>query len=226
METSRIAVWHRNKIVSAVVLGTWVAFVGTLIHDIVKVRGAWSTVTNTCIVPNSTASKLNLIIALCNDIFLLVVILIGLVRWRLDEGGGSSLIRFLWNQGLLWLLLVIIAYVPTVVFISLNLNAPWNMMFQTPALVTVSIAATRMYRTLSDYGSRDVTVSHPKRSAPTSQATNGIWASPISLDPMEVAVRTDSEQYSSSRPTYESFVVGDQKLHDKPRGLGDVESGM
>ncbi|KAI9461159.1 hypothetical protein F5148DRAFT_248797 [Russula earlei] len=222
-----IAVWNRNYIVSAIVLGIWVAYVGTLIHGVVLMHSVWSPLTNACDVLNSADSKLAIIIALSTDLVLLLIILIGLLRWRFKEGGPSSLTRFLWKQGLIWLLLATVAYVPAVLFLSLNLNPPFNLMFQTPALVTVTIAATRMYRSLSDYGSRDISVSLPKRSALSTAETNEIWVSPIPLGRMEVSVHTNSEQYPSPRRGhFDSFVVADGKMHDGPHGLGDVERGV
>ncbi|KAI9452991.1 hypothetical protein F5148DRAFT_1234604 [Russula earlei] len=193
-----IAVRNRNYIVSAIILGTWVAYVVTLIHGKFLMHSVRSPLTNTCIVLNSVDTNLVVIIALFTDLVLLLINLIGLLRWRFKEGGPSC--------GLIWLFLATVAYVPAV-------------MFQTPALATVSIAATRMDRSLSDYGSRDISVSLPKRIALTPVETNEIWVSPVPLDRMEVSVHTDSEQYLSPRTGhYDSYVVADGKMHDGPHG--------
>ncbi|KAI9459951.1 hypothetical protein F5148DRAFT_1218000 [Russula earlei] len=198
--TAAATAFGQKLIVSAIVLGIWVAYVGTLIHGkslaqminhsyiwfAVRYAHVWSPLTNACDVLNSADSKLAIIIALSTDLVLLLIILIGLLRWR-------------FKKGLIWLLLATVAYVPAV-------------MFQTPALVTVTIAATRMYRSLSDYGSRACktafSVSLPKRSALSTAETNEIWVSPIPLG------------------HFDSFVVADGKMHDGPHGLGDVERGV
>jgi hypothetical protein len=149
-----IAIWNRNKIVSAISLAIWATNVGFLIHGITRLQGTWSPLTSTCLVPNTRASELNIIVSLITDSLLLIIMLIGLFRWRFEEGNTSSFGRLLWTQGIIWLFLATIAYVPPVVVIALNLNAPFNLMFQTPALITMSIAATRLYRSLSDFNSR------------------------------------------------------------------------
>jgi len=157
-----ISIWKRDKIVYAIAVSAWVANVSCLIRGIVQLRGEWSTTTNTCVVPNAFESKLNIIVTLSTDIILLLIMLVGLLRWRLDVGSTSILIRVLWTQGLVWLLLVTSGHVPPMVFVLLNLNAPLNLMFATPALITLSIAATGMYRSLTDFNSREISISLPK----------------------------------------------------------------
>ncbi|KAH9958707.1 hypothetical protein BC827DRAFT_546546 [Russula dissimulans] len=148
-----IAVWNKNKIVNAIALSAWVANVSGLIYGIVPLRSEWSPTTNTCLRPNTMDSNLNWIVSLCTDTVLFLTMLLGLLRWSHCKinGNGSSLVQLLWNQGLIWLFLATFAYVLPVVFLSLNLNASFNLIFQTPTLVTLSIAATRMYRSLTDF---------------------------------------------------------------------------
>jgi len=117
-----ISIWNRDKIVYAIAVSAWAANVSCLIRGIVQLRGEWSTTTNTCTVPNAIDSKLNIIVTLSTDIVLLLIMLVGLLRWRLEVGSTSILIRVLWTQGLNWLFLVTIGHVPPMVFISLNLN--------------------------------------------------------------------------------------------------------
>ncbi|KAI9511309.1 hypothetical protein F5148DRAFT_355582 [Russula earlei] len=227
------AIWNRNKIVSAIAISTWMANVATLIRGIVLLHSESSPVSDIgeCYVPNTTSSRLTFIMALCIDIVLLLIMLIGLLRWRLGEGDQIPIARFLWTQGLIWLLITTISYVPLVVFISLNINAAFNILFQNPAFVTLSIASTRMYRTLTDYGSRDMFFSMPKISGFTPPETNRIRFAPMSSsDRSEVVVRTDCERYGTSQTShYNSHVIKDGQLHDKPHGQNiqdDVESGV
>ncbi|KAH9967224.1 hypothetical protein BC827DRAFT_1264088 [Russula dissimulans] len=151
-----IAIWKRNRIVYAITMSAWGANVLIMILGIARLRSAWSPLINTCNVPDTTVNTLNIIVSLCTDIVLLLMMLIGLLTWRDESAGASNLSSLLWMQGNIWLLLATIAHVPPVVFISLNLNGPLNLMFQTPAVITVSIAATRMYRSLTDIGSHDI----------------------------------------------------------------------
>ncbi|KAH9954863.1 hypothetical protein BC827DRAFT_1272185 [Russula dissimulans] len=250
-----IAVWNRNKIVSVISLAIWATNVGFLIHGehhkgelsipptcildhlgltpYPQLQGVWSPLTSTCLVPNTTASELNIIVSLITDTLLLIIMLIGLFRWRLEEGNTSSFGRLLWTQGIIWLFLATIAYVPPVVVIALDLNAPFNLMFQTPALITMSIAATRLYRSLSDFNNRGSSISSDfqKSGSSTTETHPHIRVAPIPLNRMEVSMVTSSEQYPVTQTGhYGSFVITEEQLRDKdkPQGLSvedDVESG-
>ncbi|KAI9455868.1 hypothetical protein F5148DRAFT_386659 [Russula earlei] len=117
-----IAIWNRNRVVSVIAISTWATNIAALIHSIVLLHSVSSPVNDTCYMSNTLASKLNLMTSLATDIVLLLIMLVGLLRWRLQEGGMPNIARFLWTQGLIWLLIATFSYVPTVVFISLNLN--------------------------------------------------------------------------------------------------------
>jgi len=185
-------------------------------------------------------TKLNVIVTLATDTALLLIMLVGLLRWRIREGGASSLADFLWTQGLIWLLLATLGHLPAAVFVSLDLNAPFNLMFGASTVTTVSIAATRMYRTLTDYNARGNTISSPIRNGLIASQTNQIHAvtAPIRFNPMEVSVYTDSaigwdrEQCRASRPLpgdSGTYAITDGQLHDKPCVLSvqyEAESGM
>ncbi|KAH9954854.1 hypothetical protein BC827DRAFT_1272180 [Russula dissimulans] len=227
-----MAVWNRNKIVSAIALGSWIASFACLIRAVLA-RSTWSPITSTCVVPNTKDSELNFLVALSTDMTMLLFMLFGLFRLRQENDGLSGLCRFLWNQGLIWLVLINIAYVPPVVCFALNLNAPFNMMFQTPALATLTIAATRMYRSLSDFGARDVSLTTPQRSGFSASVSTPIRVAPVSFDRVDVVVHKGhgGGQYTSSQATshYDSYVVPDGLSHDKPQGLSiedSMESGV
>jgi len=84
-----IAIWNRNRIVYAIAMSTWWTNVLCLIHGITELRSAWSPITKTCVVPNTTASTLNITVSLCTDIVLLLIMLVGLLTWRLEICGSS-----------------------------------------------------------------------------------------------------------------------------------------
>jgi len=120
-------------------------------------------------------------------------------------------------------------------------------MFQLPSVITNTIAATRIYRSLADYTSESTDMYYALRllSSPALTIVDGSlcstldgghtksdtkvskmkWnnPSPISLNQIEVAVDTTYEQHPTSRTT---FSVGAQQS-DKPRALSvgsDLES--
>ncbi|KAH9969967.1 hypothetical protein BGW80DRAFT_621651 [Lactifluus volemus] len=152
-----IAVWIHNKIIVALATGIWVTNVAFLIHGTVRLQGLWRPEENVCVVPNSDITKFNVIVTFVSDITLLIVMLAGLLRLRMGGGGMLDLGRFLWKQGIIWISFAVAAGVPPVVFLILNLNEPFNFMFQIPALIALTIAATRIYRSLIHFSSEPPT---------------------------------------------------------------------
>jgi len=142
-----IAIWGMNRIVTAVVVGMSLTNMGFLIYGIATVRSTWSTEVATCLLGNTYQSRDNITVTVATDITLLILMLLGLLRSRQRNFG---IVRYLWVQGLIWLIAATIAEIPAVVFINLNLNDVWNLMFQEFAFYTMVICATRMYRALID----------------------------------------------------------------------------
>ncbi|KAH9957076.1 hypothetical protein BGW80DRAFT_1384609 [Lactifluus volemus] len=121
------------------------------------------------------------------------MVLAGLLRLRLGGGGIFDLGIFLWKQvGIIWLSLVVFAGIPPAV-------NPFNFMFQIPSLISMTIAATRMYRSLIHFSSD----------------TSGLPLSRISfakgypLSPMNVATRGDDSfpRKTHSRSLDEQLVL-------------------
>jgi len=92
--------------------------------------------------------------------------LIGLsrMRSRCRSGDTMTLGRLLWKQGVIWLVVSVVAELTPAVFICLDLNEPFNLFFQIPWVITMSIAATRMYRSLSEFLSSNIS----QKTLPTS----------------------------------------------------------
>jgi len=219
------AIWNRNKRIFVLAMSVWWINVGFLIHGIVRLRASWAPAQSTCAVLNLETSKTNIIVTLATDIILLLIMLIGLLRLRVQGAGMFGLGRLLWTQGIIWLLIATAAEVPPTVFICLNLNDPFNLMFQTPSLITMSIAATRMYRSLINFNSTDVS-QEVRETCPTDLEGKRVSAAPIPLNRMRVSVHTDYERYPVSR--YGSSITTDGPLRDKPYELStddDVERG-
>ena len=67
-----------------------------LIH--MQLRADWNARLPGCIIFNSHSSKLNIIVTLIVDVILLLIMLVGLLRWRTDGLGMFGIGRLLWKQ--------------------------------------------------------------------------------------------------------------------------------
>ncbi|KAI0283528.1 hypothetical protein BC826DRAFT_193385 [Russula brevipes] len=146
-----IAIWNRDKIIMTIAVGVWGINAVLLIQSAARIRSSWNPALDTCFLRNVQTIKLNFISILITDIVLLLVMLIGLLRLRLDGGGMLSLGRVLWRQGVVWLFFATVAEVPPVVLFSLDLDDALSTASLLTALIIISIAATRMYRSLADF---------------------------------------------------------------------------
>ncbi|KAI0066055.1 hypothetical protein BV25DRAFT_1494434 [Artomyces pyxidatus] len=145
------AIWDRNLHITALAVVAWLTNAAFYLHNIIMSRSVWNPESPGCVVLYTDRSRENVIVTLVTDMVQLVLMLWGLVRYG-NAGTFNGLWRLLYNQGLLWLVIVTVAEIPPTVFIVLNLNDPLNLMFQTPELIIMSIGATRIYRALADYG--------------------------------------------------------------------------
>ena len=98
------------------------------------------------------------------------------------------------------------------------------------AIVILSIAATRIYRSLVDFSSNSAggwDNFHSSLSAAASKG-NRVPAQTISMEPMEVAVNRTYDQSQTTQTTIQQaiFISSEGVMHEKPAGLGpdyDVE---
>ncbi|KAH9957074.1 hypothetical protein BGW80DRAFT_1466043 [Lactifluus volemus] len=150
-----VAIWNRKKIILALAISVWGTDIAFLIHAIARLQFEWEPVKSTgiCTIPNSDIIKLNAIVSFLTDIILLLMMLAGLLRLRIGGGGMLNLGNFLWKQGIIWISLSIVFGIPPVLFLILNLNEAFNLMFQVPAMTAVTISATRIYRSLTHFSS-------------------------------------------------------------------------
>jgi len=184
----------------AIAAGTWGISIVFFIQGVSRVRVASGPDLGGCSLVEIKSIVLSTIAALVADVVLILIMLIGLFRMRRDAGGSMALGRLLWNQGVIWLILATLAEVTPTVFIFLNLNDPLNIMFQVPWLTTMTIAATWMYRSLSDFGSSNVYISDellPVQGQTMSEirCTRTI---PTPLPCIRVAVHAARERYPTS----------------------------
>jgi len=225
-----IAIWNGNKFVIAIAAGVWLANVGFLIQSIARIRATWDPLLTICIITNISSTNINLITTLVTDVVLLLIMLIGLLRLGFHEPGAYSLGRLMWRQGLIWLFLATIAEIPPVVFICLDLNDPLNYMFQVPAVITMSIASTRIYRSLVNSSSNDTDIASGFHlSGPTSGfKARRVTAQTISLGPMEVTVPGTYDESPTTIGQPVTSISSDGEMKEKPAGLGpdyDLERG-
>ncbi|KAI0066057.1 hypothetical protein BV25DRAFT_1912860 [Artomyces pyxidatus] len=146
------AIWEKNWLVLTTAILAWLTNTGFYLHSVVISRAVWDAKAGWCAVLNSNETRDNIVVTLVTDLLLLFLMSVGLLRWR-RAGMVGGIWSILYNQGLLWVLVVTLAEVPATVFILLDLNPPFNLMFQVPELVIMAIGASRIYRGLADYRS-------------------------------------------------------------------------
>ncbi|KAI9458088.1 hypothetical protein F5148DRAFT_1287501 [Russula earlei] len=139
-----VAIWNKIKIIIIVSAFLWVTNVAVIIRGkshslslpqtivthsptlfssgIVQLRAVWDPALKVCFILNSEISKPNIIVTLISDIFLLLTMLGGLMDLRRLGGGTFGIGRLLWNQGVIWLVIAIIAEATPMILIILNLN--------------------------------------------------------------------------------------------------------
>lgn len=67
-------------------------------YPYIQLRAEWNTFLPGCIIFNSHSGKLNIIVTLIVDVMLLLIVLVGLLRWRSDGLGMFGIGRLLWKQ--------------------------------------------------------------------------------------------------------------------------------
>ncbi|KAI0287760.1 hypothetical protein BC826DRAFT_738520 [Russula brevipes] len=149
-----IAIWNKNKVVAAIAIVVWCTNISFLIQG-VFFRAGWVPEQGRCAILKIESIRLSAIVALVTDVILFLIMLRGLMLLR-RRGGTLAVGRLLWKQGVIWFLLATLAQILPTVFICLDLNDPLDLMFQSPCLITMSIAATRMHRTLVDFLSSNI----------------------------------------------------------------------
>lgn len=224
-----IAIWRKNKLVMGLAIGVWLINASFLIEGITRLRSEWSPVLGACSLPNIDSNQLATRAMLGTDVALLLIMLAGLLRLRKSGGSRFELGRLLWNQGVIYLVVATTAELIPVVFLSLNLNVAFNLMFIVPSLNTMSIAATRMYRSLADFGfSLETSKGSNSKGSGSAQriyrsatSVENIPVVPISPNELQVAVHTSSQHWqcqNSKKAPYVSFINIDGDLSDKSPG--------
>jgi hypothetical protein len=131
---------------------------------------------------------------------LLLIMFIGLLVLRRHGGGTIGLSRLLWKQGVVWLALAVATEIPPLVLIVLNLNNQYNILFETPCLVTMIIAATRMHRSLVDFAwSSNMARERAQVSSLVFSKTKQTDTAPTMRHRIEIAVDTAFEHHPTAQ---------------------------
>ncbi|KAI0291559.1 hypothetical protein BC826DRAFT_475921 [Russula brevipes] len=136
-----IAIWSTNRFVVLLAIGMCLTNIGFLLYGITKVCSIWSPASGSCVLENTFRSRDNITVTVATDLAQLIIMVVGLLRSPRRKG---SIARHLYNQGLIWLAAAMVAEVPSAVFINLNLNDAWNVMFQDFSFFVMVISATRI----------------------------------------------------------------------------------
>ncbi|KAI0281012.1 hypothetical protein BGY98DRAFT_270618 [Russula aff. rugulosa BPL654] len=149
------AIWEWNKVVMAITIVILVSNISFQLSGVVSTRAVWVPATRSCLNSHFTNVKGIALCALVTDFSLLLIMLAGLLRLRHRDGAFHHLAYILWKQGVMWLVIATAAQVPQVLTLFLNVNVAYKELFSIPAIITIVIAGTRMYRALtySYYGS-------------------------------------------------------------------------
>ncbi|KAF8504744.1 hypothetical protein F5888DRAFT_1658199 [Russula emetica] len=232
-----LAIWNKKRIVVAIAASTWGVNLIFNIQSIVRIRAEWASVGGgspaICELLNLSVTKPNTLVTLVANIILLVIMFIGLLSNHLYESGTYSIGRLLWKQGLIWILIATISEVLPAVFICLDLNNLFDYVFQLPSVIAISIAATRMHRSLTQFAAtassnfnlpRILDSRSPVSTADRARTTVMPMAVPLSH--MEVAVHKTYSRYESGPTNHHvSFVVagGEPRNKSVAGPVSDIE---
>ncbi|KAF8487449.1 hypothetical protein DFH94DRAFT_27645 [Russula ochroleuca] len=224
-----IAIWNRSKIIIAITMSVWLTDVALFLYGVILIRSTWSPAANTCVVNNFDITTPNVIGTLVTDTTLCIMMLVGLLRLRLEAGGNFALGTFLWKQGLIWFLLAALAEIPSSTLSFMNLNVSLNLMTQTPSMIIVTIAATRVYRSLTNFNCANSSLETPGGNGHSGSVPR-VRPVPIPLNKMEVTVRTECDQYPTSQMNRSGTYIGtdtqgNYKAHEVSLNA-DVECGL
>ncbi|OBZ76875.1 hypothetical protein A0H81_02928 [Grifola frondosa] len=128
----------------------------------------WNISIGTCVISHTARAKLGIIVTFTTSVLMLIVMLAGIWTKR----GTGSLWRLLYRQGIIWVAVAILFYIPLVVLISLNVNDPTNLLLQAPVNAAMTICSTRMHRSLYEYANSNHVI--VEVSGPAMKFKNGV----------------------------------------------------
>jgi len=194
-----VAIWDRQIVVVAIAIVLW----ATNMSFITQAMSRFASdplESDYCLPRNIQISELHGTSILVTGILSLLVMLFGVLRLHIQGVDAPALGRLLWKQGIIWFFIATIAEVIPVYFVSLDIHNAERIMFQVPSLVTISIAATRIYRLLAGFVIELVDGKHENLRGgicPTSKHIQNPGQFPLTQ--LEVAVSLTRVQYPATQ---------------------------
>ncbi|KAH9962366.1 hypothetical protein BC827DRAFT_1383527 [Russula dissimulans] len=234
-----IAIWNWNKFVMAFAVATWLTNASFLIEGTTQVRAEWvpDFPSDSCGPINVKGDKLWITAMLVTDVALLFTMIIGLLRLRHHGGGRFDLGRLLWKQVFIFLNLNgSFSFSPAFqykILILLQISVLFDHMFMMPSLITMSIAATRIYRSLADFVFHNDVVNGSDNPPKIDHTISDIrWTNtiPVPRNRIEAVTNISHERRQSPASQighYVPYTSSDGELGDHLRVLNlddDVES--
>ncbi|KAH9970946.1 hypothetical protein BGW80DRAFT_517298 [Lactifluus volemus] len=139
-----VAIWSMDRRVVVFATLAWLSGFSASLFAITRGHSKWSSLIKTCSLIGTDEYRWSMLTAFVVNVTLLGTMIVGVIHKRLD----TRLWKLLYYQGLFWISAAIFTEVPGVVMPFLNINEPWDVMFQAPLLVVVVIASSRSYRDL------------------------------------------------------------------------------
>ncbi|KZV75349.1 hypothetical protein PENSPDRAFT_748501 [Peniophora sp. CONT] len=187
-----VAIWRRAKFVLAFIVVALLIQLSFMIYLASQSHAHWDVATGSCLYDGRQNARMFYTATLCVDTAMLLLMLLGLMQ--LSDARKHGLWRFLWMQGFMWVFLVMLVEIPSVIFLWLDLNEPMNAMFTIPELAALVIAATRMYRSLTNFSDSYM----PSVNKPSASYSRDLEMNPRSTVPKPIEVSVH-QVYDSDR---------------------------
>jgi len=185
-------IWNKNTIVLMIAAAAWGINGAFIIQGISRFHYVRVDAGIGCKALNVQETKVTTVVAFVTDVLLVLILLVGLVTKRYYLRDNLGLRRFLWDQGIIFLLVTTVSGILPTVFVLLNLNEPLSIIFHIPWLIAMSIAATRMYRALENALSCDIRKLCNRHGSP--QGTTGATSPPNGMEAASAGHSTDGQQ--------------------------------
>ncbi|OBZ76992.1 hypothetical protein A0H81_03423 [Grifola frondosa] len=114
-----IGIWGPFIPVILIVGAAFLANMGLYSIGIIQNGGSqWSPSAKVCLDLDTTRNSVNVVISFATDAIMLFIMLLGIWHHR----GGGSLWQVVKHQGVIWLIVAVLFYIPAVAMVTLNLN--------------------------------------------------------------------------------------------------------
>jgi len=220
------AIWAQNKYIIGllvlIIMGHW-----SLILQGVQLKAIWMDGAG-CIITQTNNKILAAIFiySMCFDLIVLLLNTYKLIKLNAhapvsEMFGRSRLTHMMWSDGLIYFFIAFLVNLLATVFMILNLNQIMSVIFNVPAAVASTIAASRIVRRLANFG---ITV---ESFGPASSHNHVVNGRPLQtanyLSQARSGVHVQMETFTHA----EGLVIDDE--NDEKSKIGsdtDIESGL